>query len=165
MGAAPGEDPGKSLPRWREPHAVPLGSIFVWVVEGCILSGILAAVCLALESLNGKGATNIADTAVYTTLVGGFLLSMLGHLVIANALNRKEQRVAMWAGGLHLAVSCSVCTACFAATVVYTTLLFDACLLPTSSPTATYKGMDMCHLLFRGTPLPQVPPAYWNDIF
>jgi hypothetical protein len=103
-----GTGPRRSLLRFREPHAVPLGSIFVWVIEGFILSSIPMVLAMVSSSFAATQTSaiptapkpiNIADTSVSITLMVGFLLSMVGHLVVANALNRSTLAVAQWAGG------------------------------------------------------------------
>lgn len=141
---------------------MPLGSIFVWVIEGFILSSIPMVLAMVSSSFAPQTSAiptaskpiNIADTSVCMTLMAGFLLSMVGHLVVANALNRSTLAVAQWAGGMHAAVSNSLCTAAFLCFMTYLTLYMDTCLLGSTLP-----AENMCLALFRNTPFPQIVVA------
>ena len=168
---------------------MPLGSIFVWVIEGFILSSIPMVLAMVSSSFAPQTSAlpaaskpiNIADTSVSITLMAGFLLSVVGHLVIANALNRSTLAVAQWAGGkpcvarrtfhdgaitthtdppiagMHSAVSNSLCTAAFLCFMTYLTLYMDTCLFGSSS--GSLPAENMCLALFRNTPFPQIVVA------
>ena len=131
--------------RKRMPHVVPLGSIFVWTLEGMIMSMILLTVTLFMGG--EAGMPNIADSAISSILVACNLVNMVGHLMIANAFNRESQ--ASWAGGLHGALSNALCSLTFVSTLTYIALYIDSCLLE-------LPKKDMCTLLFRNTPFPDI---------
>lgn len=92
---------GEGIERRREPHCVPLGSIFVWTVELVALSVIYLCYTVAMQSLFGSsssnGRVNVADISTSSLLLASGLITMISHIAIANALNRKE--LAGWAGG------------------------------------------------------------------
>ena len=129
------------MKRTRIGHVVPLGSIFVWTLEGVVMSGILLTVILLIGTVVGGGrGPNVADAAVGYLLVACNIINMMGHMIVANMFNRES--MAMWAGGTHGALSNALCTATFASTVTYIALYVDSCLLGVPSK-------RMCLIYFR----------------
>lgn len=148
---------GGNLERWRTPHAVPLGSIFVWSMEGLILSLLYFSATVAGQDVfgdNSSGAVsspvNIVDLTFSSILLGANLFTVGLHLVVANTLNRPKD--AEKAGGLHAAASTSLCTATFLCCFTYIVLYADSCVL--QRPT-----VQTCSILFRTTPLPHIVGA------
>lgn len=149
-------EPSDKLERSREPHVVPLGGIFVWSMEGLILSGVYVAVVSTSQQLlgnsqssaygGGSTAINIVDLSFSTILLATNIMTVLLHLVIANAFNQASY--AHLAGGLHAAVSNALCTVTFVCAFTYMGLYTDACLQD--------KETVMCAALFRTTPMPHL---------
>ena len=149
-------DEAAKLERYRRPHVVPLGGIFVWSLEGLILSGVFLAVTVTSQELlgntssavgGGSTAINIVDISTSSILLAVNSMTVILHLVIANAFNQASY--AELAGGLHAAVSNSLCTVTFLCSFTYVSLYVDACVSGSA-------GTQMCMALFRTTPMPHL---------
>ena len=149
------DDSGGGLERWRIPHAVPLGSIFVWVLEGFIMSGILLGLVLVAQQVNLAGASqyslsqavNVVDIVFSVSMLTAFLATIVIHVTVANAFNSPGH--VETAGGMHSAASNALCTLCTLCCFTYLCLYVDACVLKAPSEYA-------CSALFRTTPLPEI---------
>jgi hypothetical protein len=145
--------------RWRAPHVVPLGSIFVWSMEAAILSGGMVATIQAAHytlaprvpaGMTSATSTNIIDAAAAWSMWIASIICIVVHGVAAHAFNRIQD--AETAAGLHTVASSPLCSLCFVAAFTYVALFADACALGQPTP-------DMCAVLFRVTPLPEVVGA------
>lgn len=133
---------------------MPLGSIFVWVLEGFIMAGILLSLVLVSQAFSpsssltvSSDAVNIVDLVFSCCLLAAFALTITAHVTVANAFNREHH--AETAGGLHSAASNALCTLCTLCTFTYLCLYLDACILK-------HPTQYACASLFRTTPLPDV---------
>lgn len=143
--------------RRRTPHVVPLGSIFIWSMESLILSAVYFSATSAVQDVFGSSLSptrtspshpvNIVDLSFSSVLLSANVLTVVFHLVVTNSLNRA--RDAEKAGGLHSAISTSLCTVTFLCCFTYIVLYIDSCVL--LRPTT-----QTCPVLFRNTPMPHI---------
>jgi preprotein translocase subunit SecG len=149
----------------RVAYVIPLGSVFVWTLEGLILSIVYVCVPPILQSLslsstlsNAPGITplNVLDSASSIGAVVLFGLGVLLHLIIANSMN--SQRSSLNAAGLHMAVGNMVCSGIFSVACNYITLFMDACVLQTQkNDGAAAARKHACLALFESTPYSVLP--------
>jgi hypothetical protein len=123
------------LERRRVPHAVPLGGIFIWSMEGLILSFMLGVASLQ----------NTILRPFYLIMIVSYCITNLSHLVVATVYNQPKD--ALTVGSLHASISNVQCTVVFTAVTTYVSLCLDSCLKDGSDTT--------CSQVF-----PEFPMAY-----
>lgn len=129
--------------------SLPLVSIFVWTIEGLILSLFWFSYSLALRALHyDDSGTAILDFAYSSVLVTTYALTLLAHTLAVTfdnpAADQQQQQLPVW---VHAIASTSQCSVVAAACITYFTTFLDACAL---------EHTDMCSILFRGVPFPVI---------
>lgn len=145
----------EKLQRWRTPHAVPLGSIFVWSLEGLILSAGFFIFTIVTQEVvgnpvsagEGSSVVNVVDITFSVVLMVANLINLICQLVVCNLFNSRKW--ASLAGKLHSASSNALCSVTFMCAFTYLSLYLDAC----AGSSAEDKT---CIVLFRTTPMAHI---------
>lgn len=121
-----------------------LGSIFVWTVEGFIMSMLFLTYTVVSKEIQqlSPSVVNLVDETFSYILLVSFSFAVIGHVVAANAFHGRSTYFRYIGLGLHSAISNLVCSICFMLTFTYISLYADACLLGLS------EG-KLCSALFR----------------
>lgn len=143
----------------RRAYIIPLGSVFVWSVEGVVFSVLFVCAPPILQALSVSQSIptapktvprNVLDAASSIGSLVFFGIGMVAHLVIANVMNAK--RGSITTGMLHMAVGNTVCTGIFVIACSYIVFFVDACVL--ESP---YERRQACLALYESTPYSVMP--------
>lgn len=121
----------------------PASSVFVWSIEGGILSLVWLSYSLTIRGLFGldDGAA-VLDLAYSSVLVATYILTIAAHTTIAVTKMTPETR-----GLSHCIVSSSQCSLVCCVCATYVCWFLDACVL---------GDADMCSVLFRAVPFPLI---------
>lgn len=120
-------------------------------MQGGIFSAVLLAGAFAAQGTLGNPAymladteaVNVVDMAFSSVLIAAFLIALVGHAALANAVHSMP----VLAGGLHSALSNATSVVPFLCAFTYAALYADSCLLKV-------PAAGMCDALFRTTPIP-----------
>lgn len=117
----------------------PTASIFVWSIEGGILSLVWLSYSLTMRGLFSlDGGTAVLDLAYSSVLVAAYTLTIIAHTTII--VMKMPPEVHCIASSAQCSLVCCVCA-------TYVCWFLDACVL---------GDTDMCSVLFRGIPFPLI---------